>query len=89
KKQDSPSANPAIQLGCIALISTSGLSFGTTLGKAIFKFSGNPEFNEAFILTISKRPFVVKCSLRTIKFIICLNNKKSALFCVSKGYFSK
>ena len=43
----------------------------------------------ALILRISKRPLFVKCSLRSIKSIISLNNKKSALFCVSKGYFSK
>ncbi|KAF2135100.1 uncharacterized protein K452DRAFT_212276, partial [Aplosporella prunicola CBS 121167] len=68
KKQDSPSANPANQWGLlIPLHSTTGLSFGTILGKAFFKTSGKPKFKEAFKLKISKRPLLVKCSLRSIK----------------------
>ena len=90
KKQDSPSANPANQWGSkIPFNSTTDLSFGTISGKDFFKISDKPRFKEALMLRISKRPLLVKCSLRIIKSTTSLNNKKSALFCVSKGYLSK
>ena len=64
KKQPSPVTNPASQSGFITFSSsTVGLGTGLTSGKAFFKASVKPKFIEALMLTISLKPFKLKCSL--------------------------
>lgn len=88
----SASVNPANQLGSrIPVTSTTGLGTGVILGKAFFKLSDKPKLSEAFMATIRFKSLIVRpffCP--NIKICtICLNNSKSALFWVNKGYLSK
>lgn len=60
----------------IYLSNTKGLATGTISGKAIFNPSERPLFIEALIARILRKPFAVKCSLRSTSLNTCLNNRK-------------
>ncbi len=66
-----------------------GLSTGITSGKAAFNSRERPKFIEALMARISFKPLIVRCSLRSIKLIALLNNKKSAPFWEINGNLSK
>jgi hypothetical protein len=58
-------------------------------GKFVFNSSDNPKFKDPLIEIIFCNSSKVKCSLRFIRFITCLNRIKSAALGVNKGYLSK
>jgi len=90
KKQTSASMNPTSQWGDgISLKLTKGLATVITSGKELINTSDKPLFIEALMPTIFFNPSVVRCSFFFIKHTICLNNSKSACFCVNNGYLSK
>ena len=88
KKHPSPGWNPAIHSWeSNYALGTKGRIIGIVLGKAVFKTSDSPKFNEARILIIDWRPTSYRCSPLIINIILYLNRKYSACFLVIKKYF--
>lgn len=89
-KHFSPSTNPAILLGFIMVLTlSSSLITGIVLGKAKFRFSDKPFYIEALMFIIYWTFFMLDCVLLLSNSTGFLNNKKSALFSVIKGYLIK
>jgi len=81
---------PATQNGLgIPLIFNTGLLTLGKLVKTAFNLSDKPKLITLFILTISSKPFSVKCSPFFIISKACLNNKKSEYLAVINGYFTQ
>lgn len=67
----------------------SGLLTGIMFGKASINLSDNPKLRNVFKPNILNKPSSVKCFPFLIKTKHCLNNKKSDILEVTRGYFSK
>ena len=92
KKQPSALVNPANQCGSIFWgCSTKGLFTWTTSGKKAAKFSlsDKPRLIEALLATILLKPSRVRCSRRSIIWLICINNSQSSHFFVFNGNLAK
>jgi len=67
----------------------SGLLTGIIFGKASINLSDNPKLRNVFKPKIFNKPSSVKCFTFLILSKHCLNNKKSDILVVTRGYFSK
>lgn len=75
RKQPSAATNPDIQLGFeISWSVTKGLETGITSGKAVLSFSVKPLFIVARILTILRKPSIVKYFLHLTNSKACLKS---------------